>query len=126
MPKTYTPQQKEHALYVINQLGSVAAASRQLDIPQRTLRDWQHAARRLRLLPAKDPLTAYQGEPGSVDVAQIRNRLLTQIDTLTQNLPTDPRQAYFAALAIDRYLDQIRTLNRAIGVRPAPHETHPP
>ncbi|MEM6284997.1 MAG: helix-turn-helix domain-containing protein [Chloroflexota bacterium] len=117
MPKIYTLQQKRHALYLIEQLGSVAAASKELGIPQRTLRDWRSQMELNYQFARRDPATSYQGHPDTINIHEVRDRLLQQIDRLTNNMTDDPRKAYFAALAIDRHLEQVRHINDILGTQ---------
>ncbi|MEO1441634.1 MAG: hypothetical protein AAFV33_14650 [Chloroflexota bacterium] len=117
MPKIYTLQQKKHALYLIEQLGSVAAASKELGIPQRTLRDWRYHMESKYQFASRDPATSYRGNPNTIDIHEVRDRLLQQIDRLTDNMTDDPRKAYFAALAIDRHLEQVRHINDILGTQ---------
>jgi len=129
MPAVYTRRQKRHALHVIDELGSVAAAARKLNIPARTLRDWRLEQRRNPVTNGsyRHPVQDYAGSDNHpTDIRAIRDRLLTHIDTLTENLPTDPRAAYHAALALDKFLAQLAELNRAIGTEPLPNTDNAP
>ncbi|MEM6280892.1 MAG: helix-turn-helix domain-containing protein [Chloroflexota bacterium] len=111
----YTLRQKQHAVHLIEELGSIPEVSRQLNIPERTLRDWRKQARYFEIRAKKDPASFYRGSKETTTIETIRDQLLQQIDTLTAYSGDDPRKAYFASLAIERYLDQIIRLNRAIG-----------
>jgi transposase-like protein len=123
MPRIYTLQQKRHALWLFEQLGSTQAASAELQIPERTLRDWVRDYRRGYLSPAKNPVLEYQGKPTAINLTDLRDRVLEQIDVLTRNPSEDPRKAYFASLTVNRLLEQVRMLNNTIDIIPAESES---
>ena len=125
MPKIYTLQQKQHALFVIQQLNNYKAASQVLDIPVRTLQDWWNQYNNRRwdpdFRPQRTALADYhttaQDSPVP-NLTKLRDNLLKQIDNITTTPTDDPRKAYYAALAVRALLEQVRALNRAIGVQP--------
>jgi hypothetical protein len=123
MPRIYSIQKKRHALYLLEQSGGdVRTVSRLLKIPARTLRDWQVLGRLGKLYSKKDPAAVYEGDPAvGVDPADLRDRLLLQIDLLSRLRSADPRHAYFTALAVERHLDQVKRLNEVIDpIKPPP------
>ncbi|MEL6149476.1 MAG: helix-turn-helix domain-containing protein [Chloroflexota bacterium] len=111
----YTRRQKQHAIYLLRELEDLPEVSRRLNIPERTLRDWRSQSINFDIRPRQDPAALYRTRSDDITLEDIRDRLLEQVDTLSSYSGEDPRKAYFAALAIDRYLQQIITLNEAIG-----------
>ena len=127
MPKIYTRQQKEHALYLIKELGNISEVSRRLDIPARTLRDWRLYARRQGLIPRQDPAAAYHNPSAKISARNLRDHLLAQIAALLQQQEhAAASTAYYNALAIDHHLQQLTRLNHAIDPAAPPETKNPP
>ncbi len=124
MPKIYTRTQKNHALWVVTEVGDVATAAKILDMPSRTLRGWYRQYRNSydidRPRPHRDPnrdyLTPPTDDADAPTLPQLRDNLLKQINTITKAPTDDPRQAYYAALAVRALLEQVRQLNQIIGL----------
>lgn len=123
MPKIYTKREREHALYIVEQLDDYDAASEMVNIPAQTLRNWWSAYKTKGMfspyLPNKMPDAAYTTTAESAPTpAQIRDSLIRQIDVLMADPTTDPRKAYYTALAIRALLDQIKSINRDLDITP--------
>ncbi|MEO0561366.1 MAG: hypothetical protein AAF125_04605 [Chloroflexota bacterium] len=117
MSKRYTLDEKRHVLKLMKHYENAAAVSRETGIPARTIRDWVYEASKrqniMRLRPVSHPASYYQGN-ADITPDQLRDRLLKQLDALTQNMESDPRSAYYASLTITRLLDQIERLNSVL------------
>ncbi|MEO0561104.1 MAG: hypothetical protein AAF125_03265, partial [Chloroflexota bacterium] len=128
MPKIYTLQFKRHALYIWREYGSIPAAAAYLNIPQRTLRDWVNIEypRNAHLFPRRDESLAYSTSKhhSLKSLVIIRDSIMEAARHLSENLPNDPQKAYYASLTVERYLDQIRKINDALGIEP-PSFRHP-
>lgn len=124
MPKIYTKRQREHALYIIQELNDYNAAADLLNIPASTLRSWwseyEHSTIvNCRFHPVKSPESDYlAGDADAPTPAQIRDKLLRQIDQLITHPTDDPRKAYYTSLAVRSLIEQVKTINRDLGITP--------
>lgn len=135
MPKIYTRRQREHALYLLRESeGNYAAVAAQMHIPNSTLRSWWSAYRNQSPLAAnkyyprcsKEASYTSNTDPTTPSPANIRDKLLHQLDKLLKSPTDDPRKAYYIALATRALLEQIKTLNDIIDPAAMPDPETPP
>ncbi len=144
MPHRYPPHEQARIMMILRQNNNdVTATHQQTGVPKRTLRHWlqrerenvpnyddwrqQQQEKQADLPPPpKDELTQDEDNnvpPADVDPADLRVRLVSQVDHLTDQFTTaSPREAYFITLAITRLLDQIARLNTVLTPPPKPAE----
>lgn len=115
MSRRYTPEEKSAALEVLAASGSIAFASRQTGIPERTLHTWRHqqllaADQQRRHSPLPPPL---QFDDDLEALAFMRKQIMQELVNLSADLPDGlgVSSPYQRVLLMSHLLDRLMKLD---------------